>query len=68
MARPPHIEHKLKSDSEYCAAGMYFLKATDGREARPSNLLFVEVLNLVTDCTVVSSDLKQLASDVLARP
>jgi hypothetical protein len=31
-----HIEHKLKSDSEYCSAGMYFLKATDGRQARPS--------------------------------
>jgi hypothetical protein len=31
-----HIEHKLKTDSEYCAAGMYFLKATDGRQARPS--------------------------------
>ena len=32
----PHIEHKLRSDSEYCAAGMYFRKATDGREARMS--------------------------------
>jgi hypothetical protein len=31
-----HIEHKLKSDSEYCSAGMYFLKATDGRQSRPS--------------------------------
>jgi hypothetical protein len=31
-----HIEHKLKTDSEYCAAGMYFLKATDGRQPRPS--------------------------------
>jgi hypothetical protein len=31
-----HIEHKHKSDSEYCSAGMYFLKATDGRQARPS--------------------------------
>lgn len=31
-----HIEHKLKSDSEYCLAGMHFLKATDGRTARPS--------------------------------
>ncbi len=29
-----HIEHKLKTDSEYCSAGMYFLKATDGRLAR----------------------------------
>jgi hypothetical protein len=35
-APPPHIEHKLKSDSEYCAAGLHFLKATDGREARMS--------------------------------
>ena len=31
-----HIEHKLRSDSEYCAAGMHFRKATDGREARMS--------------------------------
>ena len=31
-----HLEHKLKSDSEHCAAGMHFLKATDGREARMS--------------------------------
>ena len=31
-----HIEHKLKSDSEYCSAGLYFLKATDGRIARLS--------------------------------
>jgi hypothetical protein len=31
-----HIEHKLKTDSEYCSAGMYFLKATDGRLARLS--------------------------------
>jgi hypothetical protein len=36
-APPPHIEHKLKSDSEYCSAGMGFLKATDGREARLSS-------------------------------
>lgn len=32
----PHIEHKLKADSEYCPAGMYFRKATDGRQPRPS--------------------------------
>ena len=32
-----HVEHKLKSDSEYCSAGVYFLKATDGRLARPSS-------------------------------
>jgi hypothetical protein len=35
-APPPHIEHKLKSDSEYCRSGIYFLKATDGRESRMS--------------------------------
>lgn len=35
-ASPPHIEHKFKSDSEYCSAGLHFLKATDGRLARPS--------------------------------
>src|ERR1700748_1624790 len=34
--RATHIEHKLKSDSEYCSAGMYFLKATDGRQPRAS--------------------------------
>ena len=35
-APPPHIEHKLKTDSEYCSAGLWFLKATDGRVARMS--------------------------------
>jgi hypothetical protein len=35
-ALSPHIEHKLKTDSEYCRSGMHFLKATDGREARKS--------------------------------
>lgn len=35
-APPPHVEHKLKSDSEYCTAGLGFLKATDGRLARRS--------------------------------
>lgn len=33
-----HIEHKLKTDSEYCSAGMYFLKATDGRQPRMSQM------------------------------
>jgi hypothetical protein len=33
----PHVEHKLKSDSEYCSAGIHFLKATDGRESRLSS-------------------------------
>jgi hypothetical protein len=32
----PHAEHKERQDSEYCAAGLYFRKATDGREAKPS--------------------------------
>jgi len=32
----PHVEHKLKSDSEYCPSGLHFLKATDGREPRLS--------------------------------
>ena len=31
-----HAEHKDKADSEYCAAGLYFKQATDGREPRPS--------------------------------
>ncbi len=35
-APPPHIEHKLKSDSEYCSSGIHFLKATDGRLPRMS--------------------------------
>ena len=33
----PHVEHKSKEDSEYCSSGMYFRKATDGREHRISN-------------------------------
>ena len=32
-----HVEHKHKTDSEYCCAGLHFLKATDGREARMSS-------------------------------
>jgi hypothetical protein len=32
----PHLEHKLKSDSEYCRAGIHFLNATDGRAPRLS--------------------------------
>jgi hypothetical protein len=33
----PHAEHKRRADSEYCPAGMYFQKATDGRTPRPSS-------------------------------
>ena len=33
---PSHVEHKDRADSEYCAAGIYFRQATDGREPRPS--------------------------------
>ena len=33
---PPHIAHKLKTDSEYCPSGLYFRKATDGRQPRLS--------------------------------
>ncbi len=32
----PHVEHKLKGDSEYCSSGIHFLKATDGRAPRAS--------------------------------
>jgi len=32
----PYVEHKSPSDSEYCASGMLFKKATDGREPRHS--------------------------------
>jgi len=31
-----HVEHKLKSDSEYCAGGLLFANATDGRASRLS--------------------------------
>lgn len=33
----PHAEHKRRADSEYCPAGLYFQKANDGREPRPSS-------------------------------
>ena len=33
---PPYVEHKLPADSEFCANGMLFRRATDGREARLS--------------------------------
>jgi hypothetical protein len=32
-----HVQHKLKSDSEYCAGSQVFLNATDGRTARLSS-------------------------------
>jgi hypothetical protein len=32
----PHVEHKLASDSDYCAASIVFKQATDGRAARLS--------------------------------
>jgi hypothetical protein len=32
----PHVAHKLKRDSEFCAGGWFFLEAKDGREARIS--------------------------------
>jgi hypothetical protein len=32
----PYVEHKSPADSEYCAGGMLFKKATDGREPRHS--------------------------------
>ena len=35
-APPPHIEHKQREDSEFCPSGLYFLKATDGREPKRS--------------------------------
>ncbi len=31
-----YAEHKLPVDSEYCAGGMLFKKATDGRESKLS--------------------------------
>jgi len=35
-APPPHIAHRLKTDSEYCPAGIHFRRATDGRQPRMS--------------------------------
>ena len=35
-AAAPHVEHKLRQDSEYCPSGMYFREAKDGREQRKS--------------------------------
>ena len=32
----PYVEHKSPADSEYCANGLLFKKATDGREPRHS--------------------------------
>jgi hypothetical protein len=32
----PYVEHKSAADSEYCANGLLFKKATDGREPRHS--------------------------------
>ena len=32
----PYVEHKNAADSEYCAGGMLFKKATDGREPKTS--------------------------------
>jgi hypothetical protein len=35
-APPSFITHKLKTDSEYCPAGLFFRNATDGRQPRLS--------------------------------
>jgi len=32
----PYVEHKSAADSEYCANGLLFKRATDGREPRQS--------------------------------
>ena len=36
LGTPPYVEHKLTADSEYCVSGLLFKRATDGREAKPS--------------------------------
>jgi hypothetical protein len=36
VGAPAYVEHKHAVDSEYCAGGMLFRKATDGREAKTS--------------------------------
>ncbi len=33
----PYVEHKSTADSEYCASGLLFKKATDGRQPRSSD-------------------------------
>ena len=33
----PYVEHKVLADSEHCANGMLFKKATDGREPKLSD-------------------------------
>ena len=37
VGAPPYVEHKLVADSEYCAGGILFKKATDGRVAKLSD-------------------------------
>ena len=32
----PHVEHKLRQDSEYCPIGLHFQASTDGRIPRES--------------------------------
>jgi hypothetical protein len=32
----PYAEHKSTADSEFCASGLLFRKATDGRQPKPS--------------------------------
>src|SRR5580698_3640992 len=32
----PYVEHKRAEDSEFCAGGLRFRNATDGRAAKPS--------------------------------
>jgi len=36
-APPPYVTHKLKTDSEFCPAGIHFRRATDGRQSRMSS-------------------------------
>ena len=36
VGAPPYVEHKSSADAEFCANGILFKKATDGREPKPS--------------------------------
>ena len=36
VGAPPYVEHKSTADAEFCANGILFKKATDGREPKPS--------------------------------
>jgi hypothetical protein len=36
VGAPPYVEHKSPADAEFCANGILFKRATDGREPKQS--------------------------------